>query len=40
MPDFNGWLPTHCAAFHGRLGCLQMLCRWGSSVEEVDNDGK
>lgn len=37
--DNMGWTPVHCAAFHGRLGCLQLLSRWGASVDEVDHSG-
>ena len=37
--DKNGWTPVHCAAFHGRLGCLQLLLRWGGKIDETDNNG-
>ena len=37
--DKNGWTPVHCAAFHGRLGCLQLLLRWGAGVDETDSNG-
>lgn len=37
--DINGWTPVFTAAFHGRLGCLQMLVKWGATLEDVDNQG-
>jgi len=37
--DKNGWTPVHYAAFHGRLGCLQPLLRWGGSTDETDSLG-
>ena len=37
--DKNGWTPVHCASFHGRLGCLQLLVRWGGHIDETDNNG-
>jgi hypothetical protein len=37
--DKNGWTPVHAAAYHGRLGCLQYLARWGGNIEDVDNVG-
>ena len=37
--DKAGWSPVHCAAFHGRLGCLQLLIRWGGRIDDVDNNG-
>ena len=37
--DINGWTPTYTAAYHGRLGCLQMLFKWGGKLDDVDNDG-
>ncbi|RMC07468.1 hypothetical protein DUI87_16940 [Hirundo rustica rustica] len=39
VSDRNDWKPVHYAAFHGRLGCLQLLVRWGASVDDVDNNG-
>ena len=37
--DKNGWTPVHAASFHGRLGCLQLLIRWGGCIDETDNTG-
>ncbi|XP_046758507.1 ankyrin repeat domain-containing protein 42 isoform X5 [Gallus gallus] len=37
--DRNDWKPVHYAAFHGRLGCLQLLVRWGACIDDVDTDG-
>lgn len=37
--DINGWTPAYTAAYHGRLGCLQMLVKWGAKLDEVDNEG-
>ncbi|KAL3846546.1 hypothetical protein ACJMK2_017525 [Sinanodonta woodiana] len=37
--DKNGWMPIHCAAYHGRLGCLQLLHKWGATIDDVDNTG-
>lgn len=37
--DKNSWAPIHYAAFHGRLGCLQLLARWGGVVDETDSLG-
>ena len=37
--DCNGWTALHTAAFHGRLGCLQLLHRWGGHLDEADNTG-
>lgn len=37
--DKNGWTPVHAACYHGRLGCLQLLNKWGASIDEVDNIG-
>lgn len=37
--DKNGWTPVHGACYHGRLGCLQLLNKWGASIDEVDNIG-
>lgn len=37
--DVNGWTPALTATFHGRLGCLQLLVKWGAKLDEVDNDG-
>lgn len=39
MTDKREWKPVHYAAFHGRLGCLQLLVKWGCSVEDVDYNG-
>lgn len=39
MTDKNGWTPVHCASYHGRLGCLQMLIKWGAEVDHTDNCG-
>ncbi|NXI32454.1 ANR42 protein, partial [Sterrhoptilus dennistouni] len=39
VSDRNDWKPVHYAAFHGRLGCLQLLVRWGASLDDVDNNG-
>lgn len=39
VSDKNDWKPVHYAAFHGRLGCLQLLIRWGATVNDVDNNG-
>ena len=33
------WKPVHYAAFHGRLGCLQLLVKWGCGIEDVDYNG-
>jgi len=37
--DKNGWTALHFAAFHGRLGCIQLLLRWGGHADEVENCG-
>ncbi|XP_052782421.1 ankyrin repeat domain-containing protein 42-like isoform X1 [Mya arenaria] len=37
--DKSGWTPVHSACYHGRLGCLQLLNKWGASIDEVDNLG-
>jgi ankyrin repeat domain-containing protein 42 len=37
--DVNGWTPAYTAAYHGRLGCLQMLVKWGGKLDDVDNEG-
>jgi len=37
--DRNGWTALHLAAFHGRLGCVQLLLRWGGRADDVDNSG-
>ena len=37
--DVNGWTPAFTAAYHGRLGCLQMLVKWGAKLDEFDNEG-
>lgn len=29
----------HAASFHGRLGCVQVLLRWGLRLEDVDKAG-
>lgn len=39
VTDKNGWSPVHCAAYHGRLGCLQLLVKWGSETDGTDNSG-
>ncbi|XP_068786671.1 ankyrin repeat domain-containing protein 42 isoform X4 [Struthio camelus] len=39
VSDRNDWKPVHFAAFHGRLGCLQLLVRWGACIDDVDNNG-
>ncbi|KAM6385060.1 ankyrin repeat domain-containing protein 42 [Alca torda] len=39
VSDRNDWKPVHYAAFHGRLGCLQLLVRWGACIDDVDNNG-
>ncbi|XP_025047442.1 ankyrin repeat domain-containing protein 42 isoform X3 [Alligator sinensis] len=39
VSDKNDWKPIHYAAFHGRLGCLQLLVRWGASIDDVDDNG-
>ena len=40
VSDNNGWLGTHYASYQGRLGCLQLLHKWGCPLTEVDNNGK
>jgi ankyrin repeat domain-containing protein 42 len=37
--DNNGWIPAFTAAYHGRLGCLQILVKWGAKLDDVDNEG-
>ena len=37
--DKNGWSVVHAAAFHGRLGCLQLIIRWGGPMDDTDNQG-
>jgi len=39
LTDHNGWTAAHYACFHGRLGCLQLLVRWGASIDETEKDG-
>ncbi len=39
LQDINGWTPAFTAAYHGRLGCLQMLVKWGAKLDDVDNEG-
>lgn len=39
MNDKREWKPVHYAAFHGRLGCLQLLVKWGCGIEDVDYNG-
>lgn len=39
VTDKNGWSPVHCAAYHGRLGCLQLLVKWGAEVDNTDHSG-
>lgn len=39
VSDRKDWKPVHYAAFHGRLGCLQLLLRWGACIDDVDNNG-
>ncbi|KAJ6617886.1 hypothetical protein lerEdw1_014944, partial [Lerista edwardsae] len=39
VSDKYDWKPIHNAAFHGRLGCLQLLVRWGATLDDVDNNG-
>lgn len=39
IQDGNGWTPIFTATYHGRLGCLQMLIKWGSKTDETDNEG-
>jgi len=37
--DRNSWSAVHSAAFHGRLGCIQLLLRWGGMIDDTDNLG-
>ena len=37
--DKNGWTALHFATFHGRLGCVQLLLRWGGHADDVENSG-
>ena len=37
--DKNGWTALHFAAFHGRLGCIQLLLRYGGHAHDVENCG-
>jgi len=37
--DMNGWTALHFAAFHGRLGCVQLLLRRGGRAGDVENSG-
>uniref|UniRef100_A0A8C5LDA5 Ankyrin repeat domain 42 n=1 Tax=Jaculus jaculus TaxID=51337 RepID=A0A8C5LDA5_JACJA len=39
LTDKREWKPVHYAAFHGRLGCLQLLVKWGCGIEDVDHNG-
>ncbi|XP_019499019.1 PREDICTED: LOW QUALITY PROTEIN: ankyrin repeat domain-containing protein 42, partial [Hipposideros armiger] len=39
VTDKREWKPVHYAAFHGRLGCLQLLVKWGCGIEDVDYNG-
>nr|XP_008261523.1 ankyrin repeat domain-containing protein 42 isoform X1 [Oryctolagus cuniculus] len=39
VTDKREWKPVHYATFHGRLGCLQLLVKWGCSIEDVDYNG-
>ncbi|XP_064412906.1 ankyrin repeat domain-containing protein 42 isoform X2 [Latimeria chalumnae] len=39
IADKNNWKPVHYAAFHGRLGCLQLLLKWGAGADDVDHSG-
>lgn len=37
--DKSNWTPVHTAAYHGRLGCLQLLIKWGARFDDVDSSG-
>lgn len=37
--DKQNWTPVHAAAYHGRLGCLQLLVKWGAKTDDVDSVG-
>lgn len=39
VTDKREWKPVHYASFHGRLGCLQLLVKWGCGIEDVDYNG-
>ena len=39
MTDNFGWSLVHSAAYHGRLGCLQLLIKWGANIDEIDKGG-
>lgn len=39
VTDNFGWSLVHSAAYHGRLGCLQLLIKWGANIDEVDKAG-
>jgi inhibitor of Bruton tyrosine kinase len=34
----NGWNPAHCAAFHGKIGALVILMKYGCNINVVDDD--
>ena len=37
--DKSNWSPVHVASYHGRLGCLQLLIKWGARYDDVDGNG-
>ena len=37
--DKSNWTAVHVASYHGRLGCLQLLIKWGARHDDVDNNG-
>ena len=37
--NLNGWSPVHVASYHGRMGCLQLLVKWGARTDETDKTG-
>ena len=39
MTDNFGWSLVHSASYHGRLGCLQLLIKWGANIDEIDKGG-